>query len=354
VKAARSLLRALAPARLVACACVALAVCGAPRMLRAQGVIIAGPSEAKLTTVAPSFSVRAVNFPVSARPLRYTVYVTLNSTGDSPYVDEIPFESTDTIVNIVVRHLLPANKSVYWKARVTLPNGAFYESAIVGPKAVPPWLTLISPNSPNGDQFTTTRRPPFVWKSPRVDPQFGPWVYELQILNNGRAEVATTITGDTVYRPTVELQANTPYTWQIRASVNDGESVTATSVSTFLILDAALPTTTVFYKNFPNPFPSASSFATCFWFDIGAGGAKVKLDIVDLRGNLVQTVVNDQTFTTGAYGRGAEGSGSNCDNRFTWDGRSSTGRIVAAGVYLARFSANGRTPTFVKIKFNGR
>lgn len=354
VTVAPRLLRDLAPARLLAWGLsLALSLVMAPRAASAQGVVLDGPTEAVLTTAAPRFTVRALGVPVTARPLHFTLYITRNSTGDSPYHDQVDVDSPDSIASIAVTRLLPPSAVVFWKARVTLPDGRIFESAIAGPRQVAPWLTLISPNSPLGDQFDT-RRPTFVWKSPKVDASIGPWTYELQILNNGRAEVVAGSLTDTVYTPDRELQANAPYRWQVRASVKTGESVTERNLATFLVVDRALPTTTLLYKNFPNPFPSPAAFATCFWFDVGAGGARVQLDVVDLRGNLIRTIIANETFAAGAYGRGPSGSGNNCDNRFVWNGTATNGITVPAGVYLARFVANGSRPSFTKMLFLGR
>ena len=133
-----------------------------------------------------------------------------------------------------------------------------------------------------------------------------------------------------------------------------GEEATEQSVATFLIVDPSLPTTTLFYQNFPNPFPSAVSFSTCFWFDIGVTGARVSLDILDLRGNLVRNIISGTTFSAGIFGRGSIGAASNCGNRFVWDGTATDGRSVPRGVYLARFVASPGGVTVKKIVFNGR
>ena len=115
------------------------------------------------------------------------------------------------------------------------------------------------------------------------------------------------------------------------------------SSATFLVTDQPVPTRTLLYQNFPNPFPSSVAFATCIWFDVAPPGARVSLDVTDLRGNLVRTLIpgvdGQRDFAPGRYGRGSPGAGSNCDNRFVWDGTGSDGRTVAPGVYLLRFQA---------------
>ena len=171
-------------------------------------------------------------------------------------------------------------------------------------------------------------------------------------------ELQATILADTTFIPPLDLQANTSYKWNVRATAPNGESLLVASEGSFVIVDPALPTTTILYQNFPNPFPSPSAFATCFWFDVGEPGARISLDVLDLRGNLVRTIIpgDDRIadFLPGRYGRGIPGLGNNCDNRFVWNGTSNDGRTVARGAYLLRFVENNKAPVFRKIIFQGR
>ncbi|MFO7608607.1 MAG: FlgD immunoglobulin-like domain containing protein, partial [Candidatus Krumholzibacteriia bacterium] len=78
----------------------------------------------------------------------------------------------------------------------------------------------------------------------------------------------------------------------------------------------------------PNPFNPATEFA----FTLpGLPGQShhATLRVYDLRGELVRTLV-DERLEAGLHRR-------------TWDGRDGTGRTVAAGVYLYRLQADGRT-----------
>ena len=320
---------------------------------RAQSVVLDGPAGSVLTTATPRINARLLNIAVTQRPIRFTLYVTRNSTGDSPFIDTVGVDSPDSIASLLVTKLLPSEATVYWKVRATLPDGRIFESEIAGPKQSPRWLTLIKPNSPQGDPFTT-RRPKFVWSSAKVDPTFGRWKYDIQLLNNGASQLTASGLTDTTFTPSDELQANAPYRWQVHASLAHGEEATEKSISSFLITDPSLPTTTLLYQNFPNPFPSPASQVTCFWFDVGAGGATITLDVLDLRGNLVRNIVPTAPFAAGTYGRGAEGTGTNCSNRFVWDGTANDGRTIPRGVYLLRFIANSTGATYKKIVFNGR
>lgn len=344
-----ALLRLAAGVTVTASLCALL-----PRTADAQTLIVDGPAGPALPTLTPEFTVRALGLAPADRPLVFTLFIMRTPIDDGAYIETVSFSSTDTIASTLLRRLLPSSATVYWKARAALPDGRVLESAVSGPRFVPRWLALIEPNSPLGDTFDT-RRPRLVWRSARIDPAFGEWIYDIQILNNERTEQAAGGLRDTVYVPSDELQANAPYRWQVRATVSGtGENVTQRNLASFFISDPALPTTTLFYQNFPNPFPSPTSFTTCFWFDVGSKGARVSLDVVDLRGTLVKTIVPPTDFTPGKYGQGAAGSANNCDNRFVWNGTATDGRSVANGIYLARFIASGSRPVFKKIVFLGR
>jgi hypothetical protein len=106
------------------------------------------------------------------------------------------------------------------------------------------------------------------------------------------------------------------------------------------------PRTTTLYQNFPNPFPARGSLTTCIWFDL-ARSAEVSIQVLDVRGNVVRTLVPAEGIASqlgaGRYGRltGNIPDGFGCDERFTWDGVASDGGIVPAGVYLLRMRADG-------------
>jgi hypothetical protein len=106
------------------------------------------------------------------------------------------------------------------------------------------------------------------------------------------------------------------------------------------------PRTTTLYQNFPNPFPAGASPVTCVWFDL-ARPADVLVQVLDIRGNVVRTLVPSESVPrrlgSGRYGRanGDIPDGFGCDERLTWDGVASDGRLVPAGVYLLRMRADG-------------
>ncbi|WP_373060849.1 hypothetical protein [Gemmatimonas sp.] len=335
--------------------------CGAafltlPRLLSGQTVVVDGPTAVALPTLTPSLVVRAFGF-ANLRPLRVRVQIatTVDFAVGSLAVDS-SFTTSDTTIAVQITRALPSEATVYWRASVQGNSGIVAESPITGPRTVPAWLTLVFPNS--AGEILDVRRPLFVWKSARITPAAGPWTYTLEITNGGRPEQGAAGLLDTTFRAPTNLQANTSYRWSVRAALPNGDFIRVTSLASFLIVDPALPTTTILYQNFPNPFPSATSFSTCFWFDVGEPGGTVSLDVLDLRGNMVRTIApaldGVTRFAAGRYGRGAPGAGSNCDNRFVWDGTANDGRTVAPGVYVARFRSGTSAPTFRRILFNGR
>jgi hypothetical protein len=108
--------------------------------------------------------------------------------------------------------------------------------------------------------------------------------------------------------------------------------------------DTGRPAITILYQNFPNPFPTADSRATCIWFDLNKT-ASVSLTVHDVRGNLVRRILPNastpQFLAPGRYGRATPTADAGCDPSLTWDGRDVNGSAVPRGVYLIRLRAGG-------------
>jgi hypothetical protein len=323
---------------------------------RAQTVVLEGPAGTTLPSLTPAFTLRASGFGAS-RPLTVTLQIATVPDFTAGVLVDSTFTTADTVVAIQVTRLLTSEAQVFWRARVSGPDGGSAESVITGPRTVPVWLELIEPNSPAGD-IVDSRRPRFVWRSARVTPLLGVWRYAIEVTVDGRAEQGAAGLLDTTYRAETDLQTSTSYKWSIRATLDNGTNVTANSKATFLVTEEPLPLRTLLYQNFPNPFPSPVAFSTCIWFDVASPGARLSLDVTDLRGNLIKTLIpgvdGQRDFQAGRYGRGAPGAGSTCDNRFVWDGTGNDGRSVAAGVYLLRFQSGRGAPTFRRMLFIGR
>jgi hypothetical protein len=85
-----------------------------------------------------------------------------------------------------------------------------------------------------------------------------------------------------------------------------------------------VPVTTALMQNHPNPFNPTTTIV----FDVATAGA-VRIEIYDVSGSLVRTLVNEE-----------KGIGRHVA---TWDGRDGTGNQVHTGVYFCRMTAPGYT-----------
>lgn len=327
----------------------------ADRVAHAQSVTVVGPPGTDtIRTATPRFTVRAAGFDAS-RPFQIVLQIATTADFSNGLLVDTTLTSNALDTDVQVTRVLPSAAVIFWRAMVSTPAGQQATSAVSGPRRLLPWLTLLSPTG-----TLQTRRPLFVWRSPSIVPAAGEWVYdfEVRLRDNNSVVLIATLRNDTTFIPAIDLQANASYIWSVRATAPNGEFVEEVSKTTFVISDPALPTTTILYQNFPNPFPTPASFSTCFWFDVGEPGARVALDILDLRGNLIRTIIpgddRTQDFTPGRYGRGIPGLGNNCDNRFVWNGTGIDGRPVAPGAYLMRFVVNNGRPEFRTILYKGR
>ena len=92
-----------------------------------------------------------------------------------------------------------------------------------------------------------------------------------------------------------------------------------------LVTDSPLPASTALQPNFPNPFNPATTIS----FSVGAGqfpgGARVRLEIFDILGQRIGTLVNELL----PPGRHA----------VEWNGRDGAGRPAASGLYIYRLKA---------------
>ena len=80
-------------------------------------------------------------------------------------------------------------------------------------------------------------------------------------------------------------------------------------------------------QNFPNPFNPSTSIS----FSVGAGGAEVSLNIYDIRGSLIRTLVD---------GFSDEGA-----HTVFWNGINNQGKNVSSGVYVYRLKTKNQVHT---------
>lgn len=226
----------------------------------------------------------------------------------------------------------------------------------IGPLVVPSWAVPTSLSSPTGT-VTDSAQPTFTWDPITVPAPPGPFTYDLQVrrADNGLSQFGVAGLTDTTFRVTSPLEVNRSYRWTLTVHAGPDTSIVQ-SQGTFLIVDGGIPTATLLYQNFPNPFPGAGRDSTCLWFDLAVGGV-VELDILDVRGNPVRRFIPGPDFPSplnaGRYGRGTPGGSSSCDPRLMWDGRADNGQALPGGVYLAKLKAPG-TLVFKRIVYRGK
>jgi serine protease AprX len=307
------------------------------------------PGAGPLTTITPTFSWTVGTVPTSATPVTYRLRISRDSTLAAPIADTALTAPTFALT----RALKPGK--VFWRVNATAASGETATSGVIGPVVVPAWATLTSLSNPAG-MIIDTAQPTFTWKPVQVSSPPGPLVFDLDV-----QRVATGVTDfnvanltNTSFALTQPLERNTAYRWFLTVHAGSDTS-TVRSQGSFLVVDLGMPTSTLLYQNFPNPFPAAGRDSTCLWFDLALAGS-VELDILDLRGNLVRRFVPGPDFpgvlAPGRYGRGS-GSGGICDPRLMWDGRAGNGHPLPAGVYLAKLKAPGLL-VFKRIVFRGK
>lgn len=323
-----------------------------PRLIGVELVPPAGGDT--LASVTPTFVLRAVGIEPDDRDIILGLQIALTPGFNAPLTLDTTVVG-DTVAVRVARPLPPGVR-VFIRAKAWAASGEMVTSAIIE-RVVPPWLTLISPNDPNGITLETPR-PRFVWRSPRIEGSIAPWTYDLEISNvgSGQSIFYANLT-DTTFTIWAPLEFNTSYRWAVTARHGGGESVRVQSVSSFVIVNPAFPLVTLLYQNFPNPFPTATSSSTCVWFDLHIP-ARVRLDVFDLSGRHVSNVIpgprGTAQYPAGRHGRVSGGpSPTGCNGDIQWDGRGDDGEIVPAGVYLLRLRAAG-VESVKKVVFRGR
>jgi hypothetical protein len=303
-------------------------------------LILPSPAET-LSTITPTIIVRVRD--VSAGDAPFTLGLQVGTTSGFTAPPLVDTTVAGDSASITLPRALPTGTRVYFRATARTALGEIIGSQIET-RVVPRWLVLIAPNDPNGNTLDA-QRPRFTWRSAAVAEPPGPWRYEMEILNVGTGRI--TFFGnltDTTVVPVTPIQFNTSYRWSVTARLEDGAETRVTSLSSFVVLDPSVPLASLLYQNFPNPFPTANSAATCVWFDL-AVDSFVNLEVADLRGRRVRTLIPSVElpafFIAGRHGRASGGGATGCNGTIQWDGRGTDGRIVPSGVYLLRLRARG-------------
>jgi hypothetical protein len=333
-------------------AALAVALCSGVLAAQSPGVSTAGPPGNPIRQGTPRFTITTSGFTAAQLPLQLNLEVSLNADFTSLWADTTVTGSGATIV---IPRLLPQNVQIWWRTVVRTAQGSPFVENAIGPRSTSTWLSLVSPNSPTGNTLTTLR-PTFRWAAVEIFPPVEPWRFTVEVARRADGLVVMSLnTTEDSATAFADLESNTSYTWSVTGTVGADETLRVTSASTFVIISASAPIATVMFQPFPNPFPTPLLERTCVWFDLKAQ-ADVKLEVLDLRGNRVARIFPGRGFTTfppGRYGRDVFGGESGCDQRFTWDGTDSRGRVVPAGVYLIVFSGGGVT-TRKQVLFRGR
>ena len=307
------------------------------------------PASGPLTTITPTFSWTVGTVPASAAPVTYRLRIGRDSAFAAPLQDTVLTAETFDLL----KPLKPG--IVYWRVDATAASGETGTTGTVGPVIVPTWATLTALSNPAGT-VTDSTQPTFTWDPVGLSSPPGPFIYDLQVqrIETGQYDFRIGGIQDTSLRLPQPLERNTAYRWSLVVHAGS-DTTTIRSQGSFLIVDGGMPTSTLLYQNFPNPFPTAGRDSTCLWFDVATTGM-VELDILDLRGNRVRRFVPGPDFPNilpaGRYGRGQAGGGI-CDPRLMWDGRADDGHPLPAGVYLAKLKAPGLL-VFKRIVFRGK
>ncbi len=315
---------------------------GLPDVLAAAtfpyGLVLSSPKDSVLPSVTPTFAWAAPGVPPFGQPVGYRFTLTRSDSANAVVLDTSLSGS-----EVTLRTPQRPGRRLRLSLQARAANGASVTRAERGEFIVPAWADLLTLDDPSG---TTVRdpRPRFQWTSPQVLSPPGPFTYDVEIFRTDNLEVIARAAGldSTWYVPSADLEVNTPYRWRVTAHLG-GDTATVESRGAFVVVDGSIPPVTLLFQNFPNPFPNPAigTAATCFWFDLARTGS-VRLEILDLRGHRVRTLVPGPAFPdplpAGRYGRPGGAAGGRCDANLEWDGRTAEGDAVPQGIYLAKLS----------------
>jgi hypothetical protein len=325
---------------------------GAAAVTFPRGIIVLAPADSVLTSATPLFEWSTPAVPIDAMPVSYRLEVARDTLFSAPVLDTVLSETMVTLLE-------PQRPGDQLAFRITATSvDTVSLVAQTRRHVMPVWTELTTLNDPAGNTIRDPR-PLFEWTSVAVATPPGPFTYDVQILrtDQGTVEVAVDGLTTTQFRPNEDLERNTPYQWRVVTRLAD-DSVVTESEGTLLIIDDSVPTTTLLFQNFPNPFPQPATpgSTTCFWFDLAVRGT-VRLDILDMRGHVVRRVFPSSGMSAelppGRYGRPAVEQPGQCDPQFEWDGTATDGTFLPRGIYLVKLTSPAGV-FFKRIVYMGR
>jgi hypothetical protein len=317
------------------------------------GIVVADPRDSLLTAVTPTFAWSTPGVPSFGSPVTFRLTVTRADTSPQVVLLDTALSGTQATLTQAQR----PGRRLGFVLQATGADSAVLAQAGDAQYVVPAWADLLTLDDPAG---TTVRdvRPVLRWTAPSVVSPPGPFSFDVEIFRTDNREVVIRKTGldTTTFTPPSDLELNTPYRWRVVSHLG-GDTATTESQGAFVVVDGSVPPVTLLFQNFPNPFPNRAIglSATCIWFDLATSGS-VRLEILDLRGHRVRTLVPGDAFPdplpAGRYGRPGGAAGGRCDANLEWDGRAEDGTLVRQGVYLAKLVTPDGT-FFKRIVFLG-
>jgi subtilisin family serine protease len=301
-----------------------------------NGIVITQPTDTMLGAVTPTFAWATPGAPAFALPMTFRLTVTRNGTGSAIVLDTVLTETS-----AVLRAPQRPGTRLAFTVRATAADSATFQVSGGREYLTPPWVDLLVLDDPAGLTIRE-RRPRFTWAPTPVTSPPGPYTHDVEVLraDDGLVEVQATGIDSAAFTPDAELEVNTPYHWRVRSHLG-ADTATTESRGVFVIVDESIPTVTLLFQNFPNPFPNPATgrSTTCIWFDHATAG-QVRLEILDLRGHVLRRLIPGPAsagyLPAGRYGRPAVGATGQCDADLAWDGRAEDGSWAARGVYLIK------------------
>jgi hypothetical protein len=316
----------------------------------AEGVVPLGPLPPTLVSITPVFSWTVGSIPGFAQPVNYRLRIARDSS-----LTPVALDTVLTTPLVALPRPLQPGAPLFWQVDATSATGLTASTGPVGPITVPAWARL-NVLADSAGSTTSEVQPTFRWSPAAVASPPGPFTYDFFVRRTNTTVPQFSASGltDTTYQLAGPLERDAAYRWGLVVRAGT-DSAVITSPAPFLVLDAATPPATLLYQNFPNPFPTPASPATCIWFDLAQPG-EITLEILNLRGGVVRRLIPGSDFPAflpaGRYGRGNTGTGL-CDPRLTWDGRADDGAWLPAGVYLYKLKFGG-VIQFKRIVYGGR